>query len=489
MSWLGRILTFFRWNERLRRLMLGLPALLAAVGVGASGVALAWHRGQPLAARYLAEGNSALAEGDLSRAHLCFSRAEQLRGGDPSVVFGLARVAERQGKTQRAARLMNVLAPVDKVGLPQAHLWVAKKLISEAGSDPRIRQLAVTHLRRALTLPESEREEAHAILAEYNLAENRPAAAKEHLLNLRSDRFLSTKFLLAQIYRREGDENSARSVVNSIVAAASNRLRNDPLSEEARVLQAAGYMFLDDYPAAVRTLRTGLESSPGSLRLRRSLSDAFYGWLEWLQRTKPSGNDERFAILDSALQHDASDARLLLFLWRVIDEEDPKADDAMTVVRAMLVLGRNVGLCHFILGTNAWKHDRKEEALVHLEIAHKANPTYPMIANNLAWVLTEGPKPDLPRALKLVESALAVNPNDARFRGTRGHVLAKMERYKEALPDLEASLPAFPNEPLVHERLTLVYSKLGDLNLAEQHRKLAEEKRRRQQESKPKRPG
>ncbi|MCX7700268.1 MAG: hypothetical protein N2039_05280, partial [Gemmataceae bacterium] len=258
---LGRILAFFRWNERFRRLLLGLPALLMLIGVGASGVAMAWHRGQPLAARYLSQGNASLAEGDLPRASLCFARAEQLRGSDPAVMFAMARIAERQGKTQRAARLMNVLAPVDKVGLPQAHLWVAKKLISEGSSDPRIRQLAITHLRRALTLPESEREEAHAMLAEYNFAENRLAAAKEHLLNLRSDRFLTTKFLLAQVYRREGDENSARSVVNSIITAASNRLRNDPLSEESRILQAAGYMFLEDFPAAVRTLRTGLEST------------------------------------------------------------------------------------------------------------------------------------------------------------------------------------------------------------------------------------
>lgn len=487
MGRLAQFLAFLRWNERLRHLLFGLPAFLTLVAVIASGVAMAWQKGQPIAARFLVQGNTALEEGDLPRASLCFARAEQLRGNDPSVVFALARIAERQGKTQRAAQLMNILAPVDKEGMPQAHLWVAKKMIAEGSQDPRIRQLIVTHLRRALTLPESEREEVHAMLAEYNFSENRFAAAKEHLLNLRSDRFLATRILLAQIYRREGDETAARGVANSIVTAAANRLRTDPLSEEARILHAAGLMFVEDYPAAVRSLRTGLESNPTSPRLRRSLSDAYYAWLESLQRQRPSANDERFAVLDSAIQHDPSDARILLFLWRLIDQNDARADDAMTIVKAFLALGRNVGLCHFILGTNAWKSQKQDEAIVHLEAAYKSNPTYPLIANNLAWMLSEGPQPDLPRALRLIEAALVQNPNDPRFRGTRGHILVKLERWKEALPDLEASIAAFPNEPLVHERLALVYSKLGVNDMAEQHRKLADEKRRRQEDSKPKR--
>jgi predicted Zn-dependent protease len=249
-------------------------------------------------------------------------------------------------------------------------------------------------------------------------------------------------------------------------------------------------MFLDDHAAAVRTLRAGLESNPSSPRLRRSLSDAYVGWLESLHRKKSvsSTDDQRFLILDNALQHDPSDARLLLFLWRLIDEIDPKAADAMTIVRAMLALGRNVGLCHFILGTDAWKRDKPTEALVHLEAAYQANPSYPLIANNLAWVLAEGPNPDVPRALRLIDAALVANPKDPRFRGTRGHILAKLERWKEALPDLEASIAAFPDEPIVHERLTIVYSKLGLTDMAEQHRKWAEEKRRRREESKSKRP-
>ena len=68
----------------------------------------------------------------------------------------------------------------------------------------------------------------------------------------------------------------------------------------------------------------------------------------------------------------------------------------------------------------------------------------PLVANNLAWVLAFSPPVDLPRALELANAAVNKVPNEPRFRGTRGQILARMEKWKEALPDLEEALKIFP---------------------------------------------
>src|SRR5947209_20421318 len=82
----------------------------------------------------------------------------------------------------------------------------------------------------------------------------------------------------------------------------------------------------------------------------------------------------------------------------------------------------------------------------------------PLVANNLAWVLANYQPVDLNQALALSDAVIAQDDRDAApaqddhdaaiaraarhltFRGTRGHILAKLGRHKEALPDLEASL-------------------------------------------------
>ena len=95
------------------------------------------------------------------------------------------------------------------------------------------------------------------------------------------------------------------------------------------------------------------------------------------------------------------------------------------------------------------------------------------MANNLAWALATGPNPDLPRALKLVDLALATNPAEPSLLGTRGRVLARLGRWQEALSSLEAALPAQPKSQSLHADLAAAYAALGSSELAEQHRRLA----------------
>ena len=67
-------------------------------------------------------------------------------------------------------------------------------------------------------------------------------------------------------------------------------------------------------------------------------------------------------------------------------------------------------------------------------------------------------------------------PDQGRFRDTRGQILAKMGRWKEALADLEAALPSAPRSTELHRTLAEVYTHLGVPGMAAEHRALAEQK-------------
>ncbi|MGB0600288.1 MAG: tetratricopeptide repeat protein [Rubripirellula sp.] len=64
-------------------------------------------------------------------------------------------------------------------------------------------------------------------------------------------------------------------------------------------------------------------------------------------------------------------------------------------------------------------------------------------------------------------------PKDAGYRDTRVQVLIKLERWEEALKDLEFALPKMNEDPLVHSALAVTYEKLDQERLAEKHEKIA----------------
>jgi predicted Zn-dependent protease len=87
----------------------------------------------------------------------------------------------------------------------------------------------------------------------------------------------------------------------------------------------------------------------------------------------------------------------------------------------------------------------------------------------------EGPTPDPPRALAIIQPLIEQFPEHPYFRDTRGQILLKMGRYKEATQDLEFALPKLDPRAKQHTHRSLAeaYRKLGFADLAAEHEKLA----------------
>jgi len=96
------------------------------------------------------------------------------------------------------------------------------------------------------------------------------------------------------------------------------------------------------------------------------------------------------------------------------------------------------------------------------------------VLNNLAWVLADSPDPkELERALELIDEALKNGRAKPNYRGTRGRILLRLERWKEAVAYLEAALARAPDTSSTHQDLAKAYSRLGLQDLAAEHQSRA----------------
>ena len=97
----------------------------------------------------------------------------------------------------------------------------------------------------------------------------------------------------------------------------------------------------------------------------------------------------------------------------------------------------------------------------HLETAHELAPQLTQIKNELALVLSAGNREDLEQGLELIQPVVDQFQNSPEFRDTRGRILARLGRNKEAAVDLEFAIPRLANPADTRMILETVYVALG----------------------------
>jgi tetratricopeptide (TPR) repeat protein len=107
---------------------------------------------------------------------------------------------------------------------------------------------------------------------------------------------------------------------------------------------------------------------------------------------------------------------------------------------------------------------RIEEAVRFLEARTRAEPSPPELAYLAQLQAAAG---GLPQAAATLARALALAPDQAALRVTRGAMLFELRRYEEARSELELALAGRPGNALAHYYLAAVYQGLSRLDLAE----------------------
>jgi tetratricopeptide (TPR) repeat protein len=466
------------WHSfpRFRYFILGLPALVVGVGVAAIALGLLLASKESLITKYKVEAYKRDRSKNYPAAMVCYERLSQMDKKRPEFQYDLARMLREQKFYSRAEVLIKDLAPVDHPGYARAQVDVAAALLSTPTVSEKNRTLAELHLQNALQT-EPEDPTANELLGRIYARTGRLRQAEGHLIKVGDER-PEALLLLASVYKGEGNQKSSQARVEQARKIFEKRATTNFDDNTSRLQWASCLVLLENFREAVNVLRKGVDLSSGenNRTYHKALTEVYVAWADALTKDPKSKLGDRLGLLEQGLAHDPSNLALLDRFSTAIKTGGPEGDRAREALKSLLASGKATASVHFALGIDAHEKGKMDEARLHMEQAFRLTPKMPVVANNLAWLMAHSDKPDLPRALEIVNMAIEQSPNEVRFRGTRGHILAKMQRWKEALPDLEAALPAELNSPELHRVLAETYDHLGVPEMAAEHRRLSDTK-------------
>ena len=455
-----------------RLLRWGIPAILGCLAWLVFGICMAGWKPWQTATRYTSIAEKALAAKDFETARVASQRLLVL-GVEPrrKHLFDLAKSLGGLGQEKEAVSLLGNIAPLDQPGYLHAHLFVAQALLSKTNVTLQEIHTAEQHLKHVITLdPHSL--DANELLGDVYVRLGQWELAEKYLSEVVSAR-PETALPLAAVFKAEGDMVAARSYAERAVKFHRGKVDESKLDNPANRLAWADAMaMMEDYQAAFVILETGWRQYENNAYLPL-MGQVCAMWVEALVRTRPGDLASRITLIQRGLECAPQNEILIRHLIGLTHLEGPEAAGARETLTRMLTEGKATAILHFILGLDAWEHGHPEEARKHFALAYDTASQLPDVANNMAMILTVGDKPDLPRALAIIQSALVKLPNDPHLRETRGEILVHSGRSQEAIADLEFALPLLASKRSAHTALAEAYRSLGLRDLAAEHERLA----------------
>jgi tetratricopeptide (TPR) repeat protein len=511
----GLFWSAIRWFGALdwRLFLQGAPALTVAAVVGTFSIMAMFTRAQDLEIRYTSQAAAAMNAKDYKQALACYERLSQLQNDREETLYDMAIAAEMSGDINRCLILMRQLAPPDKAGYPQAHLWNASYLMLRYINQKDARELAKVHLETALEGGVADKESAHGLLGELYLIERKFPEAEKHLLIAVAKR-PNVRLRLAYLYAAQGDRVKAKEVAEKAAKFYSEMVADDRASFFARMKWAEAEVFLEDFQGAIDNLKLGMNISRDDRereQYRVAVGSVCVTWFDYLTLTGNPNPKKRMDVLEMGLSYDPKSLALLnRILYVTGAKSEPiqsptqflatigyavnehglrlasdivlqqlgEIGEARAALRKMLVDGNESAPIHFAVGIAFWEEKKVEQARLHWERAYKLSPDTPVLANNLAFLLYQTDPSQYQRALDLINVALSKMPKEPVFLDTRGRILFKMGKYPEALHDLLIALPRTrntPNEEPMHRLMAEVYEKNNNPDMAREHTKRADE--------------
>ncbi len=464
-------------------LLQGLPAIVVALAVIAiAGVVVG--RESSLRDTYRAAAATAYQADLPEDAQVYYERLFRLDGGSAETRLFLGLTLEKLGRKQEAEGLILGVANGDAGGDPRANRWTAARILSDPESLRNRGQLqqAYKHLIKAEeALPQDVTVKLD--LVKYHLAFGQTAKAIPKLAAAASSD-PALNYDLARLYVATGDADAARRSMERAEKYFRRQLAQTPDDRRSRLLLATCVANVGRFEDAVKILGEGTVVDPegpyGSAIAKIYIS----AYDRHATQAQPDYRAMMTALRE-ALRFDAKSAdaavRLATFGERnagqpgtVAPTVDPGVEAAAReMLQRLLASGEQPPAVHMALGLKAWRSNALSQAQWHFERAYQLDPTLSGVANNLAWVMSHQPNADLKRALEIIDPVVNKFPDVAHFHDTRGEIYLRMERWNEALHDLETALPTLRNDPRIHESLASAYEGLDQSDMAAEHRREA----------------
>ena len=466
-------------TRRLSTLFQGLPAILLAVVLGM----LLISRNQSVSLEtidgYLARAEAARALENYDEAEFYFRKLEQIAPDDRNAIEQHAYLHADQGNYGEAFRMMEALVrDEDQSNDVEIHLWLAKTaLTKDVGIESRF-EYAKSHLVAVLEDDPTNRY-AQYFFARVYLRQGDVASAIEHLQHVASYSS-ELQLLLASLYVQldPPDVKRSQAQASSAVSTLEATIRETQTADVNTYHQlAAGYVLLGKFEDSVRTLRQALTKFNIESTQRR-LSKTFVAWSDDIAKKRPEAVGERMKFLEKALELAPNEPLALNRMLEIASAEGPGAEEAEQKLRQALVDGIAPAIVHFSLGSLAAKRGDSEAAMRHFKQSAQLNPRTAVTLNNMAYIMAHTEDADLIQALELVNQALSMAPTAHPFRETRGQILLRLNRWSEAITDLEyanSGTDDLPTRIEIHRGLAVAYEKINDPDMSAVYRTKLEE--------------
>ena len=269
--------------------------------------------------------------------------------------------------------------------------------------------------------------------------------------------------LLGELYFRTGNADSAYQMLRPFYHTDSTDTRilyylggtALNLSEEAFARQATvkAERFLEE---AERYYRQLLEHN-------RSIPGGYYGLALTLQRQEkyPQAID----ILQKGTRQFKEEAGLYeqLGITYYLQQQYDSARAALT--HALSIDSTRMRPRHFLAFTYDQLGQTDSAEVMYKELLESA-PQEPLYLNNLAYLYATQGK-NLEQALKMVNTAMKMEPDNASYLDTKGWIYYQLEKFEKAKTYIEKALQLDGKNAEVLEHLGDVYMKLGDTSVAQ----------------------
>lgn len=270
----------------------------------------------------------------------------------------------------------------------------------------------------------------------------------------------------ASICKEQFNEDRQRRFAIVAEKYYSQRLMTTPGNTDVRIGLVQTLMLNDRVEEAAKLLNDGLRLTKDR-RLASLLGSVLAVWESQLQRAGGSENlAKRLQVLHAAIRVAPNDAIVGQALVKCLLECRNSQDPGVVAMRTALLKGDAFSTSHFIRGTLALLSNRFDESMNHFQLASD-QPNVPSMMNNFAVAISQTSGGNLQHALQLSHMALEKQPQHPYFLETRGQIFTKLQRWNEAIADLEAALDAPELGPMVFPSLAKAYHGVGETEIAE----------------------
>lgn len=372
-------------------------------------------------------------------------------------------VALQLGQRQRlgqARQMMRKIAPKEGRGFAPAHAWLAWDAVSRSRVKDHLGKLdLIADLEKSLEWTGTG-PALIGMLADLLESEGRIDDAMR-VLEQKSKTDAGSAIKLFALAQKHGRVQNRDSIVEQASAIAKSKVVEPAATDQDYFNYASLSVMRHDVRQAIRTATEGLAKFPQSKLLARAHSEALrIQYLSTLRRTETGVQCDLHA-LNEALKADPTNEAVAEEVAKLMAAGANASPELAGALEQQSAEGHASALTYLLLSEVAYRNNRPDAAVPHLEAALRRSPNSVAILNNLALTLARLSNENLPRAMELIDRAIALAEPDAELFDTQGEIRMRTQDFQGAVESFENAIGLDRKRTDIRARLVQAYKKAG----------------------------